>query len=104
MPSPSQRTKNKLQVEQSARATRQPDAIVILWVVDWPSNGSLQDIVTNFVKYVKGKLKGGTRVHVIFDRYCEYSVKSGLHVLVKYRFLESNSGVSALLCLLNKLL
>ncbi len=25
----------------------------------------------------KGKLKGGTRVHVIFDRYCEYSIKSG---------------------------
>ena len=57
--------KNKLQVEQSARATGQPDAIVIdgcaiLWVVYWPSKGSVQDLVTNFVKYVKGKLKGGT--------------------------------------------
>ena len=56
---------NKLQVEQSARATGQPDAIVIdgcaiLWVVHWPSKGSLQDLVTNFVKYIKGKLKGGT--------------------------------------------
>ncbi len=37
----------------------------------------MQDLVTNFVKYVKGKLKGGTRVHVIFNRYCEYSIKSG---------------------------
>ena len=37
----------------------------------------MQDLVTNFVKYVKGKLKGGTRVHVIFDRYCEHSIKSG---------------------------
>ena len=37
----------------------------------------MQDLVTNFVKYVKGKLKGGTRVHVIFDRYCKYSFKSG---------------------------
>ena len=58
----------------------QSDAIVIdgcaiLWV--WPSKGSVEDLVTNFVKYVKGKLKGGTRVHIIFDRYCEYSIKSG---------------------------
>ena len=37
----------------------------------------MQDLVTNLVKYVKGKLKGGTRVHVIFDRYCKYSIKSG---------------------------
>ena len=37
----------------------------------------MQDTVTNFVKYVKGKLKGGTRVHVIFDHYCEYSIKNG---------------------------
>ena len=63
--------KNKLQVEQSACATGQPDAIVtdgyaILWVVHWPSKGSVQDLVTNFLKYVKGKLKGGTRVHLIF--------------------------------------
>ena len=74
--------KNKLQVEQSARATGQPDAIVIdrcaiLWVVHWPSKGSVQELVTNFVKYVKGKLKGGTRVHTIIDCYCEYSIKRG---------------------------
>ena len=43
----------------------------------WPSKGSVQDLVTNFVKYVKGKLTGGTGVHVIFDCYCEYSIKSG---------------------------
>ena len=29
------------------------------------------------MKYVKGKLKGVTKVHVIFDRYCEYGIKSG---------------------------
>ena len=74
--------KNKLQVKQSACATGQPDTLVIdgcaiLWVVHWPSKGSVQDLVTNFVKYVKGKLKGGTRVHKIFGRYCEYSIKSG---------------------------
>ena len=64
---PSQSLKNKIQVEQSARATGLPDAIVIggcaiLWVVHWPSKGSVQDLVTIFVKYVKGKLKRGTRV------------------------------------------
>ena len=74
--------KNKLQVEQSVRATGQPDAIVIdgyanLWVAHWPSKGSVQDFITNLVKYVNGKQKGGTRVRVIFDRYCEYSIKSG---------------------------
>ena len=63
-------------MEQLAHATGQPDAIVIdgcanLWVVHWPNKGSVQDLVTNFVKYVKGKLKGGTRVHIIFDHYCE---------------------------------
>ena len=42
--------KNKLQVEQSARATGQPDAIVIdgcaiLWDVHWSSKGSVQDLL-----------------------------------------------------------
>ncbi len=74
--------KNKLQVKQSARATGQPDAIVmddcaILWVVHWPSKGSVQDLVTNVVKQITSKLKGSTRVHIIFYRYCEYSIKSG---------------------------
>ncbi len=66
--------KNKLQDEQSARAKGQPDVchmMDVLWVVHWPSKASVQDLVTNFVKYVKGKLKGATREHVIFDRYCE---------------------------------
>ena len=50
---------NTLQVEQSARAIGQLDALVIdgcaiLWVAHWPSKRSVQDLVTNFVKYVKG--------------------------------------------------
>ena len=39
--------------------------------------GKCARLVTNFVKYVKGKLKGDTRVCVIFDPHCEYSIKSG---------------------------
>ena len=74
--------KNKLQVEQSARATGQADAIVIdccaiFWVVHWPSKESVQDLVANVVKNFTSKLKGSTRLHVIFDRYCEHSIKSG---------------------------
>ena len=60
-----------------------PDVIVIdrcaiLWVVHWPSKGSVQGLVINFMKYVKGKLKDGTRVHVIFDRNSECCIKSGI--------------------------
>ena len=73
--------KNRLQVAQFSRATG-PDAIVIdgcaiLWVAQ-PSKGSVQDLVTKLSEnYVTGKLKGGTRVHVIFDCYCDCSIKSG---------------------------
>ena len=37
----------------------------------------MQDLVINYVKGVKGKLKGGTIVHVIFDHYFEYCIKIG---------------------------
>ena len=48
---------NKLQVEQSARATAQSDAIVIdgcaiLWVVHWPSKGSAQDLDLMLLSYM----------------------------------------------------
>ncbi len=87
--------KNKLQVEQSARATGQPDVIVmdgcaILWVVHWPSKGSVQDLVTNIVKHITSKLKGSTRVHIIFDHYCEYSIKSGTRCSRKAQVSREN--------------
>ena len=37
----------------------------------------MQDIVINFVNYVTGKPKGDTRIHVMFERYCDFSIKSG---------------------------
>ena len=52
------------------------EMVAILWVVHWPSKGSVQDLVTNVVKLVTSKLKGSTRVHVIFHCYSEYSIKS----------------------------
>ncbi len=87
--------KNKLLVEQSARATGQPDAIVmdgcaILWVLHWPSKGSVQDLVTNVVKHITSKLKGSTQVHIIFDRYCEYSIKSGIRCSCKAQVSREN--------------
>lgn len=74
--------KTKLKVEESTRKIGLADAIVIdgcalLWVVHWPAKGTVKDFVLNYIKYVTGKLKGNCRVHVIFDRYLEYSAKSG---------------------------
>ena len=56
---------NKLQVEQSARATGQPDAIVIdrcaiLWVVHWPSKGSVQDHVSRTTSLTTAHSIGNT--------------------------------------------
>ena len=45
--------------------------------VGWPSKGVVGKASSqNFEKDVTGELKGdGTRMHVIFDHYCEYSIK-----------------------------
>ena len=88
----------------------QPDAIVIdgcsiLWVVHWPSMGSVQDVVTNVVKHVTSKLKGSNRVHVILDNYCAYSIKSGTRCCHKQQVSrEHQLCVSSLLCPLKKYL
>lgn len=73
--------KTKLKVEQSTIGGP-TDSIVIdgcalLWVVHWPEKGTVRDFVSNYAKIVTGKLEGNCRVHVIFDRYHDYSVKSG---------------------------
>ncbi len=77
------------------KTTGQPDAIVmdgcaILWVVHWPGKGSVQDLVTNIVKHITSKLKGSTRVHIIFDHYCEYSIKSGTRCSRKAQVSREN--------------
>ena len=36
----------------------------------------MRDLATKVVNCVTTKLKGGTRVHVIVDRYCDYNIKT----------------------------
>ena len=72
--------KRKLQVEQSSRTLPTPGTIVvdgcaILWTIQWPKHGTVQDYVNNVLEYIFGKLQHSD-VNVIFDRYYEYSIKS----------------------------
>ncbi|MES9884040.1 MAG: hypothetical protein ABW185_24600 [Sedimenticola sp.] len=73
--------KNKLGVQIPSRTAESPDVIVIdgcalLWTVNWPVNGIVEDFVDNFCQAVLWKLKNAN-VNLIFDRYYDYSTKSG---------------------------
>ena len=51
----------KLQVDQSARTLLPPTIIIIdgcaiLWIIHWPTNGTVQDFVNGFIGYVFRKL------------------------------------------------
>ena len=66
--------KRRLQVEVTNPSRGTGDAVVIdgcaiLWVIQWPSKGSIKDVVLNFVKYATNKMHCYRRTHVIFDRY-----------------------------------
>ena len=72
--------KRKLQVEQSSRTLPIPETIVvdgcaILWTIQLPKHGTVQDYVNNVLEYIFGKLQHSD-VNVIFDRYYEYSINS----------------------------
>ena len=48
--------KRKLQVEQSSRTLQQPEVVIIdgcaiLWIIHWPSQGTVQDFVNGFLQY-----------------------------------------------------
>ncbi len=71
--------KNKLKVEVSGRYAPKATSVIIdgsaiLWVVHWPTQGTVQDLVVNVVSYVIGKMKDAD-VYLIFDRYEDYSIK-----------------------------
>lgn len=73
--------KRKLQVEMSSRLAKNPDATIIdgcaiLWIIHWPNKGTLQDYVNNFVSYISTKTDKSD-VYLVFDRYHNYSIKSG---------------------------
>jgi len=47
----------------------------LLWIIQWPKQGIVQDFLDNAVEYIFRKLEY-SNVSVIFDRYFEYSTKS----------------------------
>ena len=51
------------------------DGSAVLWVVHWPAKGVIADFVENFKGFLLKKLLDSD-VHLIFDRYREYSTKS----------------------------
>ena len=51
------------------------DFSAFLWTIMWPSNGTLQNVIDNIKKELKEKLKLSD-VHLIMDRYWNYSRKS----------------------------
>ena len=64
--------KRKLQVEQSPRTLPVPDTTVldgcaILWIIQWPKHGTVQDFVNNVLHYIFEKLEQ-SNVSVMFDR------------------------------------
>ena len=71
--------KNKLQVEQSGRLQANPQFVVIdgcalMWVINWPTNGTVIDYVENFVSTIRKKLEN-SNVYLVFDRYHTPSIK-----------------------------
>jgi hypothetical protein len=73
--------KTKLKVEQSFITFQQANATIIdgcaaLWVVHWPTQGTVQTYLDGFFKYILEKLSEQD-VYLVFDRYYNYSIKSG---------------------------
>ena len=72
--------KKKLQVEVSDRLSSSPDAFIIdgcavLWVIRWPTKGTVEDFILNLLAYVNERLKS-CDTYLVFDRYYEYSIKN----------------------------
>ena len=73
--------KNKLQVEVPCRLTHEPQATImdgcaILWIINWPSKGTVYDYVHNFASYLSTKTRK-CDIYLVFDRYVSYSIKGG---------------------------
>ena len=73
--------KKNLQVEISTRLGPQPEVTIlvgcaILWVIHWPNRGIVQDFVDNFTSYIMAKVDKSD-VYLVFDRYHDFSIKSG---------------------------
>ena len=83
--------KKKLQIDQSDRTFSKPETIIIdgcalLWVIHWPTNGTVIHFANNVVQYLKKRMSLAD-VYLVFDRYYVSSIK---------RILRSmRAGVSA---------
>ena len=70
--------KNALKVEISGRHANIDvsflDGCAILWVVPWPSSGTVQNFLNNFRNHIKDRLRK-SELYLIFDRYNEGSIK-----------------------------
>ena len=73
--------KKCLGVETSARLWGDPSVIVVdvsavLWTLHWPSQGTLYTFVESFKTWIANHLISA-EVHLILDRYYDFSIKSG---------------------------
>uniref|UniRef100_UPI00358EAA80 uncharacterized protein n=1 Tax=Myxine glutinosa TaxID=7769 RepID=UPI00358EAA80 len=72
--------KNAIKVEVSSRNAEKDveasflDGCTVLWVVPWPTSGTVQDYLDRFCSYIQGCLKK-TDVYLVFDRYKADSMK-----------------------------
>ena len=67
-------------VETSARVWGEPLVIVadvsaVLWTIHWPSQGTVLTFVESFKTWIANHLSSA-EVHLILDRYCDFSTKS----------------------------
>ena len=53
-----------------------------MWTLEWPKEGLVDNLMKEVVKYVLGELDESD-VHLIFDRYHEYSTKSSARLSCK---------------------
>ena len=73
--------KKKLQVEVSDRQSHPPDSIIldgcaVLWVINWPTHGTVEDYIKNLLSYlIECQKKCST--YLVFDRYYDNSIKTG---------------------------
>ena len=71
--------KDTFKVEVTGRYAPKATSVIVdgsatLWVVHWPTQGTVQYLVGNVVYYVMGKMKYAA-VYYIFDRYEDYIIK-----------------------------
>lgn len=72
--------KKQLQVDISTRKALESiecevlDGSAILWVINWPSNGTVREYVTNVKKYLSKRLQK-IDLYLVFDRYNDFSTK-----------------------------